>query len=369
MTMFKIVSFCVTLLYCAEFVRSADNQLLPGSGTGNDRATALAAAKQAAIGSLLSEILSAPAGAGPTDSLARVISARLAERLEEFEIVKEGVQAGQYHLDLNVERDYLLGLLVGDRKSSGEVLGLSGRPRMLILVSEEIDPYLYVAATGNVETLLASAFFEREFKVVDQQQVNRIRTNDQARMAANGDAGAAQDLGRMFKADCIITGKATAVSVSGSYGLKSVRTDLNVRVVRVDTGELLGIAQVNTTKAQTSYETAIRVAFEDISQKGADKIMAHIIQRWRTESKGGNPITIQVSGLDYGGAAEFESWMSAKIDGVGEVTLISFEGLVAEYELDYAGQAGDLAKIIAREQNDALAIASVTGNKIVMLAK
>jgi hypothetical protein len=364
------VSFVSCFLLASTLIAFATaTESLIVNGSGRDRASALDSAKRAAIDEVLASVLVLDKNKAETTALYDLLRKRIPPLMDKLEVVNEGLRDGQYQLTLSTLPTDVMDLIVADQQSADNILNAIGRPRIMFFVEDEIGYYWYHRETGNVETLLAAAFFERNFNVVDQNQVDQIRKNDQARLAAAGDPTAMQELGRMFKADCIVVGKARATEAAGAYGMQAVRADLNVRVVRVETGELLGIAQVNATKAQTTYETAALTAFETIAQEGAQKIIGHLIARWKAEAAGAKSILVQIAGFDYAAAGEFENWLATKVAHASHVELRSFEGSVAEYEVAFDGKSSELAKLITAAHANSLSVTSVTASKIVVVAK
>ncbi|MCX6641292.1 MAG: hypothetical protein NTW14_12585 [bacterium] len=357
------------ILVCllATFALAQNTQKVTASGIGMDRNAALDDARRNAIEQGLGVALSSHSVAANFQLLSDNIYSRADGFVTSYNLLKdERLDTGQWQVTIEASVTKMLDQVLADQAAVDILLEMVGRPRLMFLIDEQISFDWYRRDSGLVETVLMQTFFEKNFNIVDREQIAQIRNKDLARQAATGDAEAVQNLGRMFKAECIIVGNASAARNSGGYGMASVRADINVKAIRVDTGELLGVVHESATKAQTTEEAATRDAFEQVSKKVANVVISHIIRKWGGESANTTPVFIQITSIDFLQAANFETWLKDNVTGVKRVNSRPFEGNVAELEVAYEGTANDLAKAIAVNKTYPMKVVSLTQNKIVL---
>lgn len=362
------------LLLSALLITTATSQnvqMVTVTGIGSDRTAALNSAKRNAIEQGIGVVLSARSITSNFQLLSDNIYTRADGFVKSYKVMKEEkVQpSGEWEVTIEASVTSMLDEVMADQAAVDILLEVMGRPRLMFLIDERVNFPWYSPSSGIVETLLMQAFFEKNFTLVDRQQVAQIRNKDVARQAAAGNVEAVQSLGNMFKAECIVVGQASAVRNAGAYGMASMRADVNAKILRVDTGELLGVANASSTKAQASEEAAARAAFESATQKVAQIIIGHIIRKWGGEAANTTPVFLQVTNVDFIKATYFESWLKEKVAGVRRVTAKPFEGNVAELEVGYEGSANDLAKAIALNTEYPMSVVSVTQNKIVLTCR
>jgi len=351
-------------------VTAQTTQVLTAKGVGIDHSAALDDAKRNAIEQGLGVFLSARTVASNFTLLSDNIITRAEGFVKAYKVISEAQTVdGGWEVTIEAAVTAMLDEILNDQAAIDILIQVMGRPRIMFLVNEQIEFSWFDRNSGLVETMLMQAFFDRNFNLVDREQLAAIRHNDMTRLAQQGNAEAAQNLGRMFKAECVVAGKASAVQNSNAYGMASIRGDLNVKVIRVDNGELLGVVHVSSTKAQPSPEAAARAAFEAAAEKAAQQIIAHLIRKWGGEAANFKPISLQINNVDFMRATDIEVWLKAHVPGVKTVSPRPFEGNVAEMEIGFEGTANELARALAGNTVYPVTVVNVTQNKIVLLSK
>jgi len=137
-------------------------------------------------------------------------------------------------------------------------------------------------SVSQTETTLINALLERGLIVIGNGTSNL--TQQKARKsdifdANQGDEQFSTNLGNSFKADFVITGEAVARSSRNPYypGQKEARASINVRVIKVATGEIIAVESGNASSAAIEQigagVEALQKAAQPIAEKLADKIL------------------------------------------------------------------------------------------------
>ena len=119
-------------------------------------------------------------------------------------------------------------------------------------------------------------FYDKGFDVVDRQLVQALKGESDYTQALSGDVSAASKIASMLGADIIVIGTAKissgGVIGAGNFQMTSGQADINGKIVRADTGELLAIVpQARGKKPHISPSTAgINAANEASSILGSD---------------------------------------------------------------------------------------------------
>ncbi len=172
----------------------------------------------------------------------------------------------------------------------------SAKPTVMILINEQIwvddriiyDYYGNLSSVLNIwtsvsqtDTTFMGTFLERGFRVVGSGVPNTTKGNvskDDILKAIDGDDLTSATLGNYLKADVVIVGKAVArgVSVLAGSRQKSARANLNVRAIRVDNGEIIGVGSGQATAAAideiSAGVDAIKKAALPVANELAEKI-------------------------------------------------------------------------------------------------
>ncbi len=157
-------------------------------------------------------------------------------------------------------------------------------PRVVVLVEEYINDKL--AANQTAATVIMGELLSKEYKVVDQEQLDKIKTDDRAIAALKGDEKAAAQIARKFDADIAVVGKVTSTVKPNPYEyLKDTllsNTVLNLKVVKTTTGDALyavnkSASTWDLTGEAASAKATVKVA-EEASRELAGTIAAKLYE-------------------------------------------------------------------------------------------
>jgi len=211
------------------------------------------------------------------------------------------------------------------------------KPRIMVLLQEEVLGKPATKSAG--ETEIIRKFVEKDFNVVDPEQVKKIRQTDQAKQAALGNDAAAVAIGRQLNAEVIIVGKATSQQSQAGLelgGLISSRARLDARVIRCDTGKILASKGLVAPGLDLTGELAAMKALSAAGGKVADYLMKETIRKWVLSTSQGTSITLKVANVTFKQLVLLEKSLREGIRGVGKFHRRSFDvaGKFAEIEVD-----------------------------------
>tara|TARA_B110000483_G_scaffold238265_1_gene314529 strand:- start:3585 stop:4826 length:1242 start_codon:yes stop_codon:yes gene_type:complete len=185
-----------------------------------------------------------------------------------------------------------------------------GNPRIAFIIEESNMGSIDKDKHRTVETALTDFFKERQFEVVDANQVLRLTQSRDLKYVFGGDAAAAALLGAEVNADVIIVGTAIATESDMSHhsafkntSMKSASAQLNLRAINVSSQRILAAgskqaAQVHPNK-MTAGDRAFKKAVKNLmsSKKSQDQFFGKLVEAWRKSANDGQTITITVAGI------------------------------------------------------------------------
>ena len=162
-----------------------------------------------------------------------------------------------------------------------------------------------------------------------------------------GNVAAAAKVAGMLGAEVIVIGTAKISSGGEFYGMTSGQADLNGKIVRADTGEILAVVpSAHGKKPHISPSTAGVNAVNDAAQKMGEDIIRQVIQKWSTQQSNFVKVFIVLKNADFGSYMMFQSFLQAQtVSGIRNAYSKSLNDGVAEYEVEFEGKAMDLSLI------------------------
>jgi hypothetical protein len=217
--------------------------------------------------------------------------------------------------------------------------------RVMVLLPEK------GGAASVAETAVAAAFLKHYlYKVIDKEQVDRIRQTEQAKAALKGDPRAAAAAGLELGADIVVAGTATASFFKNESlgGLVSATANLNARAVRADTAEVL--AAVPNAQARALDITDEAAAAKAMAKAGgvlAEEVTDGVLEKWRQERKKGSGLDLVVEGADFAGVKRLKQVLEG-LRGVRGAQTLYLVGGRALLQVTYAGDSLGLAEALAK---------------------
>ena len=264
----------------------------------------------------------------------------------------------------------ILDEILKDEMAVQTLLNAMNRPKLIFMIREEnlIDN----TPTDFAETQLIKMFYDKGFDVVDRQLVQAMKGESDFTQALAGDVTAAAKIAGMLGADIIVIGTAKissgGVIKAGSYSMTSGQADVNGKIVRADTGELLAIVpQARGKKPHISPTTAGISAVTMAAEKLGTDIITQLIKKWSTQQANAVNVFLVVENVDFMAYMTLGNHLkSQSIPGIQNAFEKGFNDGVAEFQILYEGKSQDLAMALMQNQAQGVAIqvTGLSGNRI-----
>lgn len=337
-----------------------------GVGYGLTKDAAIEQAKRDAVEVGLGAYISSETVVTAT-SLTDNIYSKAQGFVKTFKVVNESKGPdGNWEVTISAEVTAMLDEVMRDEAALQTLLNSMNRPRIIFLIREEnlIDN----VPTDFAETKLLSVFYDKGFDVVDRQLVQALKGKPDFEEALSGNVAAASKVASQLGADIIVIGTAKVSSGGKVYSMTSGQADINGKIVRGDTGEILAVVpNAHGKKPHISPSTAGVNAMNDAAGKLGNQIMRQLIEKWSTSQSNFIKCYLVLKNADFMSYTTFESFLKAQtVSGIKNAYSKSLDDGVAEYEIEFEGKAMDLAMGLSKTQPDGLNIkvTGITGNRI-----
>ena len=345
---------------------SASSATVEGIGYGLTKDAAIEQAKRDAVEVGLGAYISSETVVTAT-SLSDNIYSKAQGFVKTFKVVNETKGPdGNWEVTISAEVTAMLDEVIRDEAALQTLLNSMNRPRIIFLVREEnlIDN----VPTDFAETKLLSVFYDKGFDVVDRQLVQALKGEPDYEEALSGNVAAASKVANQLGADIIVIGTAKVSSGGKVYSMTSGQADINAKIVRGDTGEILAVVpNAHGKKPHISPSTAGVNAMNDAAGKLGNLIMRQLIEKWSTSQSNFIKCYLVLKNADFMSYTMFESFLKAQtVSGIKNAYSKSLDDGIAEYEIEFEGKAMDLAMGLSKTQPDGLSIkvTGITGNRI-----
>ncbi len=249
-----------------------------------------------------------------------------------------------------------LGELENDIEAIQHLIRQKGNPRMMFLVQEEITGLRTIGVASSdmsqAEIVLVQAFLNEGFEVVDSATITRNIDRDQALKALEGDTTAASALGQQYGADVVITIKAGASSGKEilNTSMKSHQAAVNGKVIRADTGAIIGTAAKQAKHPHIDDLAGGLAAIEKASTQLAEELIPKILEQWRKDVQVATTVQLLVSNVSFMQLKRFKEILKTEIRGVKEVYQRSFQARVAKLDVEIQSTTEALADELASKE-------------------
>jgi len=205
-------------------------------------------------------------------------------------------------------------------------------------------------ATASVSENAAMKRFMNNylFKVIEKDQVDRIREGEKLKAALKGDNAAAAAAGLEIGADLIVVGQAVAKYFKSPAlgGLVSATANMTLRAVRADTAEVIAASSdIVSRQVDITDEGAAFKALAQAGEKAGSQFIDSIMAKWRREVRKGAGLDVTVDGVTFSTLKTVRNAL-AEINGVSEVQQLYLVGKRALLNVTYKGDTASLAEAI-----------------------
>jgi len=356
-----ITTICLILSFVL-----GQGQTAQGTGYGLTKDAAIEQAKRDAVEVGLGAFISSETIVTAT-SLSDNIYSKAQGFIKTFKIVSESQGPdGLWEITIDAEVTQMLDQVMQDEAALQTLLNAMNRPRIIFMIREEnlIDN----TPTDFAETKLLSMFYDKGFDVVDRQLVQALKGQQDYEQALAGNVSAAAKIASMLGAEVIVIGTAKISSGGKVYNMYSGQADLNGKIVRADTGEILAVVpNAHGKKPHISATTAGVNATNDAAGKLGNEIIRQLIQKWSTQQSNYIKVYIVLKNADFMSYMTFESFLKAQtVSGIRNAYAKSLNDGVAEYEVEFEGKLQALAMGLSRTSPDGLdfKVTGLSGNRL-----
>jgi len=339
---------------------------IEGVGYGLTKDAAIEQAKRDAVEVGLGAYISSETVVTAT-SLTDNIYSKAQGFVKTFKVVSESQGPdGNWEVTISAEVTAMLDEVMQDEAALQTLLSSMNRPRIIFLIRE--DNLIDNVPTDFAETKLLSMFYNKGFDVVDRQLVQALKGAPDYDDAISGNVSAAAKVASQLGADIIVIGTAKISSGGKVYSMTSGQADINGKIVRVDTGDILAVVpNAHGKKPHISPSTAGVNAMNDAAGKLGTEIIRQLIQKWSTAQSNFIKCYVVLNNADFMSYTMFESFLKAQtVNGIRNAYSKSLNDGVAEYEIEFEGKAMDLAMGLSKTQPDGfnIKVTGITGNRI-----
>jgi len=266
-----------------------------------------------------------------------------------FSVLKE--QATPDDFSVTIQAVISLDKIKDDLLAMKILLDSMERPKVMILIEED---YVGMDDIGMklAETEISSLLGAKGFDLVDQAQVEKIKSLDQARQALAGNMAAAQSLGLNLGAQYVVLGKAVVQDIGEAFpgtGMKSLQASMQLKILQTQSGLVLGSVIKNGIAAHISPLTGATKALQIAAQKVVDEYAVDAItDSFQDYLNNGAPLKLHITGVDsfrhYKKVASavdmLERVMSSKKEGWNKA------GGILILDLRFKGTSEELAEML-----------------------
>ena len=273
---------------------------------------------------------------------------------------------GLWIVTIEAEVTDILDEVLQDELAVQTLLNAMDRPKIVFLIRE--DNLIDNTPTDFAETKLLSMFYEKGFDVVDRQLVAALKGDPDYTSALAGNVAAAAQIANQLGADLVVIGTAKISSGGKVYSMTSGQADLNAKIVRGDTGEILAIVpKAHGAFGHISPSTAGVKAVNEAAEALGKDIIGQLILKWSTQQANAVNIFLVLKNSDFMSYMYYGTYLKSQIiPGIRDAFDKGLNEGVAEYHILYEGKSQNLAMQLMQMQSDLvqIKITGLSGNRI-----
>lgn len=347
-------------------------QTAQGTGYGQTKDAAVDQAKRDAVEVGLGAFISSETEVTAT-SFSDNIYSKAQGFVKTFKVLSESKGPdGLWEVTIEAQVTQILDQVMQDEMALQTLLTSMNRPRVIFLVKE--DNLIDQIGTDFAETQLLKMFYDKGFDVVDRQLVSALKGKSDYDQALAGNVAAAAKIASQLGAEVLVLGSAK-ISSGGKVkfgkresNMYSGQADINGKIIRVDTGEILAVVpQARGKKVHISESTAGINAVNAAAEVLGTDIIRQLILKWSTQQSNFIKVYFVLKNVDFGSYMAFESFLKAQmVPGIRNAYAKSLNDGVAEFEIEFEGKAVNLAMGLSQTSPDGLSfkITGMTGNRL-----
>jgi len=196
-------------------------------------------------------------------------------------------------------------------------------PTIMVVIPEIIIEHS--TPDPAVETAIIHELVEKDFKVIDEKQIDKIRDKKETQLALEGDEEAIMNLASKFKADIMVLGEAFAEDTGTTQGLQTVRARAEIRIVKSKNAVILGSKGVQVGAS----DLALRIAGKKGLQRAGKKVSQYVVNQLAKEIPGreelitdGNTI-LEISSVSLSDLSTIKNTLR-RVEGIDQFNVKNF---------------------------------------------
>jgi len=354
-------------IYLVFSFLQAQSSTITVEGVGMSEDAAIEAAKRNAVETGLGTVMSSETIVKNSALFSDNIFARAKGFVKTYKVIdKYQGPDGLWVVTIEAEVTEILDEVLKDELAVQTLLDAMNRPRIVFLIREEnlIDN----TPTDFAETKLVSMFYEKGFDVVDRQLVAALKGEPDYAQALAGDVSAAAKIASQLGAEIVVIGTAKISSGGKIYTMTSGQADINAKIIRADTGEILAIVPAaHGKKPHISPSTAGINAVNEAAEILGKDIIAQLIKKWSTQQANAINVFLVLTNVDFMSYMNFGAYLKSQtIPGIRNAFDKGFNDGVAEYQILFEGKSQDLAMALMQYPPETvnIKITGISGNRI-----
>jgi TolB-like protein len=212
------------------------------------------------------------------------------------------------------------------------------------------------------ETAIIRKLLEAGFtRVVDKNQVDKIRDSDKVKAMMSGDIGAAKGIGMQLGVDYIMVGEAFSEAVGPvAGGMFSCRARVEAKLLRTDNARIIATNGFHAGGADLTESTSAKVALNNAGAMMGDYMVKQLLSGAGASTASGVRLTV-TGALTYSKASEFEKALRA-IKGVQGVRINEYSNSVTTIDLSTGLSVQVLAEAVGGISKPVVEVTEVSGS-------
>lgn len=326
-----------------------------GADVANARDKAIEDAMRKAVEQALGAVVSSETVTENFQLISDKILSKSRGYVRRYEVVEEKQDNGVYMV--KIAAVVAKGNLANDLDGILQVLEAKNMPRVLLMVSEQnvgssqtvewwTGEGSFGIDLGAVENTLIDVWKPLGLRFVDRQALQGKLHVDNALTSASGDSDV-KAFAIQTGAEIVVMGKAIATDVGTIMGtpMHSVRANISLRALNLDTGEVLGTSTQTQAVGHVDPATGGTQALKKVSTRAADDLLKKLLAQWEGQVAGPSTVSLTVKNCRKSKyARRIAEALRNQVRGVQDVRQRSFRKRVARLEVSVKGSAQQLAE-------------------------
>ena len=342
----------------------AEAETVTVDGVGTDRESALKSARRLAVEQVVGVLVDSRTLVNNGMMELDNIYSKSNGFIGKIEILHEGMDNGLYKIQARIDVD---------KNPSPEILQqvqavvALNDPRIAVVILKEN----FSIHEDSIESAIMDSLISRNFThMIDPSIVSSLHNAQMLENLYNGRP--VKDIGSSLGADFIVLGKCRTNSkdikipdFKGGYlntGLNSGKTEMTVKIIRLDTGDILETFNVETTGVDEGNSTAEREAVKNMANQAASKVDEKFRRIGARSSKG---IQITINSKDYDKIQKFANDIR-DINGVQNVYIREHRNGKAIVEVDTDQNIETLLLLLRSRSSVDFVVESTGGSSAVL---